>query len=321
MSEQSSTPQVPSEAPGAGAFSPAQRVRTRPGFEKPVLPPRGSRRRSLALLLLLAVAAITYLAVLDIFGLTSRSSEQTFHLGPENGDSLKIYLEPLSVDAVNDAIEMRLSVAPDRGLRGTRPDVPRRDITVIITASDWSESRVFRSDQPIAPTVIRADLNDGSIVEYPFDRYRVRLGLQAFESDGAASERPLGQQVTVWEGLLGYRFKAHQVQGGDLAFDLRRAGAHIFFAVAAYGAMIVLACNSLAISCLVFLGLRRAEANLVGALAALVFALPALRDNIPGAPPLGVWADLAVFLWAELAAVIASALVVLSWARQADDRR
>ncbi|MBV9250167.1 MAG: DUF4436 family protein [Acetobacteraceae bacterium] len=55
-------------------------------------------------------------------------------------------------------------------------------------------------------------------------------------------------------------------------------------------------------------------------MAALVFALPALRNNIPGEPPLGVWGDIAVFLWAELAAVIASGLVVLSWVRQTGSR-
>ncbi|MBV8591718.1 MAG: DUF4436 family protein [Acetobacteraceae bacterium] len=166
------------------------------------------------------------------------------------------------------------------------------------------------------------------MVHYPLDRYHADLMLQAFESDNAAPEpgRPIGQEVTVWEGLLGYRFKAHQAPDTppdsiSLRFDLERAGAHIFFALAAYGAMIVLACNSLAITFLVALGRRRPEPTLIGAVAALVFALPALRNNIPGPPPLGVWADLAVFLWAELATVIGSALLVLSWARQPADRR
>ena len=53
-----------------------------------------------------------------------------------------------------------------------------------------------------------------------------------------------------------------------------------------------------------------------GWLVAMVLALPFLRNALPGAPPLGVLADLFVFLWAEIAAVIALGLVVIMWARR-----
>jgi hypothetical protein len=43
--------------------------------------------------------------------------------------------------------------------------------------------------------------------------------------------------------------------------------------------------------------------------------MPVLRNALPGAPPLGVRADMFVFLWAEVAAVIGIALVTLDWAR------
>ena len=44
------------------------------------------------------------------------------------------------------------------------------------------------------------------------------------------------------------------------------------------------------------------ETTLIGSLAAIAFALPVLRNALPGSPPLGVEADMWVFLWAELAA-------------------
>ena len=53
-----------------------------------------------------------------------------------------------------------------------------------------------------------------------------------------------------------------------------------------------------------------AETTLIGSLAAIAFALPVLRNALPGSPPLGVEADMWVFLWAELAAVLALALLV-----------
>lgn len=72
----------------------------------------------------------------------------------------------------------------------------------------------------------------------------------------------------------------------------------------------------LTISSLVFLGGRRIEVTLIGALGAMIFALPALRNALPGAPPLGVRADILIFFWAELGAVIALCLFISAWARQ-----
>jgi hypothetical protein len=40
-----------------------------------------------------------------------------------------------------------------------------------------------------------------------------------------------------------------------------------------------------------------------------------LRNALPGSPPLGVAADIWVFLWTELAAVLALALLVFKWAK------
>jgi hypothetical protein len=47
----------------------------------------------------------------------------------------------------------------------------------------------------------------------------------------------------------------------------------------------------------------------------MIFALPSMRNIMPGAPPLGVHADSIVFLWAEVAVVIGLVLVISAWAR------
>jgi hypothetical protein len=300
--------------------------------EQPEKPPEPSpaeggtnsyRRRARALLILVALSAIAYLAALFALDLARTPSERTFVAGPEGARRLKLYVEPLSVDPVNDAMQMRVHVTPHRPQAGGQAEPPDRNVRVILTTGDAVEERVFRTDETAAPMLVGADLNRGSVVHYPFDHYRSDLRIQVLESTGSAPDlgQPVATEITVWEGLLGYRLRATAAPSsapGDthLHFDLRRASAHIFFAVAAYGAMAVLACCSLAISFLIFLGHRKVEATLMGALAALVFALPALRNAIPLAPPLGVWADLVVFLWAELAAVMGIALLVVSWARQ-----
>ena len=78
--------------------------------------------------------------------------------------------------------------------------------------------------------------------------------------------------------------------------------------------MVVLGCCAIVIGVLTFTDVRPAETSLIGALAAIAFALPVLRNALPGSPPLGVAADMWVFLWTELATVLSLALLVFKWA-------
>jgi hypothetical protein len=124
----------------------------------------------------------------------------------------------------------------------------------------------------------------------------------------------------MWEGVLGYNLHTTSQPRPDpddveLTIAVTRSGAFALFALCAYGAMIMLACCALAVSILTFIDVRQPEATLVGALVAIVFALPVLRNALPGSPPLGVEADLWVFLSTELAAVLALALMVFKWAK------
>ena len=117
------------------------------------------------------------------------------------------------------------------------------------------------------------------------------------------------------------RFKAKSIatQQPDelqLQFAISRTGAVSFFGLAIYSAMLVMMVCALTISSLVFLGVRRIEVTLIGVLGAMIFALPALRNALRGARPLGVHADILIFFWAELGAVIALCLFISAWARQ-----
>ena len=93
-----------------------------------------------------------------------------------------------------------------------------------------------------------------------------------------------------------------------------RGGAIVLLALCAYGVMLVLGFCAVVIGVLTFINVRPPETGLIGSLAAFAFALPVLRGILPGSPPLGVAADMWVFLWAEMVNVLALALVVFKWA-------
>ncbi|MGC2045156.1 MAG: DUF4436 family protein [Pseudolabrys sp.] len=147
------------------------------------------------------------------------------------------------------------------------------------------------------------------------------MTLAASEQAQDGSEKALPIHVTAWEGILGFSLKAQSVAKQqpdelELQFAVRRTGAVSFFGIAIYGAMIVMTFCALILGSLVFVGVRRIEVTIVGALGAMIFALPALRNALPGAPPLGVRADILIFFWAELGAIIALCLFIAAWAHR-----
>ena len=179
----------------------------------------------------------------------------------------------------------------------------------------------IRANQPFPEVTFDFDLHEGNVRDYPLDRYVSVMTLAASERGQDGSERPLPIHVTAWEGLLGFDARAKSVatprpEELQLQFTVSRTGAVSFFGIAIYGAMIVMMFCALVIGTLVFVGVRRIEVTLVGALGAMIFALPAVRNALPGAPPLGVRADILIFFWAELGAIIALCLFITAWARQ-----
>ena len=54
----------------------------------------------------------------------------------------------------------------------------------------------------------------------------------------------------------------------------------------------------------------------IGRAAALLFALPLLRNYLPNAPPVGASIDIYVYLWVIVAAVTGLVMLVVAWIRQ-----
>jgi hypothetical protein len=61
---------------------------------------------------------------------------------------------------------------------------------------------------------------------------------------------------------------------------------------------------------------RRFEVALLTWNGALLFALPLLRNYLPGSPPIGAAIDIYVYLWVILFAVVSLVFMVIAWAEQ-----
>jgi hypothetical protein len=274
-------------------------------------------RRAVILAALLIGCAVVYGIILARSDL-SRGPDEAELGAPAGGARVALYVQPIQIDAVNESMQLRISVVP---LSDAKVTIADRDFLLTIQRGGQVDHVKIQAGQLLPEVTFSLDLHEGDVRDYPLDRYVSLMTLAASERAQDGNEKSLPIHVTAWEGVLGFDVKAKSVSSQrseelQLQFDVSRTGGVAFFGVAIYGAMLVMMLCALIIGSLVFVGIRRIEVTLIGALGAMIFALPALRNALPGAPPLGVRADIFIFFWAELGAVIALCLFIAAWARQ-----
>jgi hypothetical protein len=278
-----------------------------------------ANRRGIVLGLILGCAGLGYAALAIGLGMDTAPVERQFgEVSQADALQLDVYIEILAIDPVNEAMRTRVSFAPGRTLRGNRPGVADQDLRIRLDDGDTMQELSFPANANLGAVTFEADLHDGTVAAFPLDRFRAELGVVAYRTAG----EPIPLHVKLWEGIGGWTLDAEQVPGDPggamrLQVGLRRSAALTLLALAIYVVMAMIACAAVTIGALVFLRRRPAESTLIGALGGMLFALPALRYGMLGAPPIGVRADLLVFLWAEMAVALGLILLIIAWAKAA----
>ena len=280
-------------------------------------------RLRVALVVVLCAIAAAYIAVsLETVAIPS-PTEQTFEWGAgAPGGTLQVYLEILSVDPVRDALEARLDFATSSTPLGSRfAGVAGRDMMVEIADGESERDIPLRHGEPMTSVSTTISIGGGSIDSYPLDHYNAELSIIGYDGIDADKAQPVPLHVVVWDRFANWHIEMVQAEkpltpaGINLKIDVQRPNQIRLFAVTLYTAMAVMGCTGISIGVLLSLGIRRMDTTLAAVLSAMIFALPSMRNIMPGAPPLGVHADSIVFLWAEVAVVIGLVLVISAWAR------
>jgi hypothetical protein len=246
--------------------------------------------------------------------------EETFATAPALTVPVNLYIDELSFDPVRQAIEMRFDLASGSTVRGVRYGGPlNRDIELSIGDGDSEQIVVFHRNGATSTHTVSLDLH-GAIAAYPFDRYRSDITLLVRDLYAPAGML-IPIRATVWEGVSGWvsgiRASPVPASGGlTLALTVRRPLPIVSLTVILYSLMVVVAVCSLCIGGLVFVGARKVESTILGALVAMVFSITVLRNVLPGTPPIGVTADIIIFLWVEVAVIAGLSLVVTAWVKR-----
>jgi hypothetical protein len=270
--------------------------------------PRLRRRLSIAAGLL--VLGLIYLAGLLAFGVQRDTGQKKLRIGNAR-EGIGIGARVIGVNPAEDAMTIRLEFAPLGSYR-TGEILLNRAIDIFVSTSKGRSVLHFPADSVMSPTEATVSLLDGEVLDYPFDSYHAALVI--FAADSRGNNVPISEEVST--GFNGFRINKSTANyhGYPYAkFHLRRATTTIFFAVFIMLVFWAVALSAFALAVMLAERKRRFEAGFTGFLAALLFALPTVRNNLPGSPPIGSLNDFLAFFWTEGICALALVIVVVAW--------
>src|SRR5277367_5724093 len=211
-------------------------------------------RRAVILAALLIGCAVVYGTILARSDL-SRGPDEAELGTPAGRARVALYVQPIQIDAVNESMQVRISVVP---LSDAKVTIADRDFLLTIQRGGQVDHVQIQAGQLLPEVTFGLDLHEGDVRDYPLDRYVSLMTLAASERAQDGNEKSLPIHVTAWEGVLGFDVKAKSVslqpsEELQLQFAVSRTGGVAFFGVAIYGAMLVMMLCALIIGSLVFL--------------------------------------------------------------------
>ncbi|SDY05660.1 protein of unknown function [Amycolatopsis xylanica] len=236
-----------------------------------------------------------------------RTAGDTWHAaGTEAPDRIDVFASVQRIDAAGREAVLRVLAVPLGRFGEDDGAAPAADLH-LLNSSSLRGDHVYPAHQRISSTDLPIALSGGTVTDYPFDSYDVKIQFAA-EVDGESV--PVLFTLDKVDSLFGLSVRSYQVANGVGGAEVRfsRSAGVLVFAV-----FMMITMWGLAIA--VLLGAKHLVTRrrgliwpAFGFMAATLFALAGFRNIAPGAPPIGSLLDYTAFYWAE--AVIAVSVVV-----------
>ncbi len=281
-------------------------------MNQPARTNRSARRTAILCAAITAVAVLFLTSAIALATLrTGRVAIDTIGEQRSGGDRVDALMLIRDVDTARQEAKLRLYLDP----AGTLADNAGRFARTVRFDSSSETTAGTISAELGAATLISefvTTFDRGDDVSYPFDRYRSTIWLSASLDDG--TKIPIRVKFEAADST--YRYSAIDLTNNktEPTFDLvvERSG------LAKALAMIIVAlmwAMTLAVAAVTWLVVTRAPWRLrsfevLGWLAAMLFALIQLRGVAPGAPGFGTLFDFLGFFWAELVTATSLCLIV-----------
>ncbi len=229
---------------------------------------------------------------------------------PFNGIQVRMSL--ITVDTSTASATVRVESSPSGNFALGNSNLLAKDVVLYTTTVNGSVGHNYRAGGFMDPFETSVPL-DGDTSDYPFHRLNITLGALATTGGGVRSGKPVRMQLDVVSEVSGYRVSPDPAKREGEQPEVRLAvdpsWATVVFAVFIMFVMWALALGAVSVAVNLIRRRRKFEGSFATLLAALLFAFPTVRNNLPGIPPVGVLFDYAAFFWAE--ALVALSLIAL----------
>ena len=293
-----------------------------PAPPEPAIPPIKSRMSLDVLTALLgtwpgkalALAAIiaVYLLPLGLF-VREGANFRTFSATDANTGFIGITISGL--DFVKDVSQLHLNLLPT-GLAASDGHLPA-DLVLTVDAGSGPLTHTFKGGVHLTPWTITAAVEEGDILDYPFDRHAIEVTLSA-----TMQGRPVPIAVGLQHVVHGYSGSVvrNEVEGNETeaTIQIRRSGTVIFLASLITLSLLIVVGAAVSVAYQVVVRGRKPEFSMMVWTGALLFVVPSVRNSLPGNIPTGALIDFAVYFWLQLLMVAVSASLVYAWIRRTE---
>jgi hypothetical protein len=279
--------------------------------------PGSGRRGNLVVCIgILLAIAISYAGLLVYYRGESDARTSAIEVGDAAApDRLVVSARLLSVDQQQEQAVVRLTFDP-KGSLATSNGALAQPVTLYVNSANASQQRVIDSGRVMTPTDVTLDLYDGSVTDYPFDRFSSQLLLAA--STPSVTSSP-AQPVPILIDFVGSLHGLKVDESGDstagpdgavsVGITISRSLTTIVVASFVMALLLAMGLSVLTLTLAVLLWGRKLELPIIALLGALLFGFVAFRNVLPGTPPLGALSDYLSFFWAE--GIVAACLFIL----------
>ncbi len=258
-------------------------------------------------------------------GVSNRTT--VYSIEASSPDRIDTRVTVISVDPFKNSLVARVEFIPQGNLTSDDGKTANQDLMLNVNSITGGQERSFPKGKRINPIEVTLEMFEGDIAFYPFDRYTAGLDMDITTVPAAktpssgtvgATSTSLPLKVDFLGSLHGLVINSSvatpQKGGGDyLEIYTSRSNSALFFALFVQFLMILLGgVVAWVIYSILFRG-RKPEVSMFSWLGALLFALPAVRNSMPGAPPIGSITDVVVFFWAEILVALCLVTIIVTW--------
>ncbi|KAL2916804.1 hypothetical protein HK105_203583 [Polyrhizophydium stewartii] len=187
------------------------------------------------------------------------------------------------------------------------------DARLLITGKET----VFKQGASIPPFDITVPIAEGQPNRYPFDVYATEFEITLLYKDSYNQTIPMAVALVGAVQSWSTKLNINDLQSGQrlvrVHAEFRRSWTTQLFSIIVVIIMWALSLSVFTLSVTLWLRDRKVEPPTIGVIGSLLFALPALRNSQPGAPPIGGSVDVAGFMWNMALVAVACLLLVINY--------